>query len=196
MRLFFAITIPDPERERLTHVQARLRAATGPEGLRWEDPAKFHLTLSFVGEVSAEQVAAVKAAGTRAAALCAPYSITLDRLGAFPRRGPARVLWVGCQNEVPEFQRQAEYLEGELMGSAPGGGARGAAQKASPHVTLARIKTPAGAQSVARVLRTNNSFDVDKEGVISVSNVVLFHSELRPQGSVYTVLETFPLAPS
>ncbi len=181
-------------------MQSSLRDSIGSEGVRWEDPAKFHITLQFLGEVAPDRLGALKQAGIEAASMCAPFSLGLSGIGVFPRSGPARVLWIGTESGLPEYASLAEYLEERL--SAGGFGESAAAQGklhsvgAHPHVTIARAKSPQGSHAINRALRENNQKKVDKEGVISVSNVVLFHSDLQPGGSVYTTVETFPLAAS
>lgn len=190
MRLFFAIMLPDDVRGRLVTLQNGLRDRIGREGVRWEDPAKFHVTLQFLGDVPTEKLEAVKRAGQDAASACTPFSLELSSVGAFPDEKRPRVLWVGAQNAVPEFARLEEYLLRELRTAGFAANAR----EARPHVTLGRIKSPAGAKSTARALAENNPKKADKEGVIFVYNIELVDSELRPRGSVYTVLETFPLA--
>jgi len=185
MRLFFAITLPEEARERLARIQSLLRESVGREGVRWEDPAKFHITLRFLGSVEPERVEAVKEAGRDAASACAPFSLRLGAPGAFPKSGPARVLWVGAEAGLPEYARLAEYLEGRLIGHGFAGSSEAHAssrtgQQPRPHITIARAKTPRGSDAIRRALRENNLNKVDKEGVISVYNVVLFHSDLRP----------------
>ena len=64
------------------------------------------------------------------------------------------------------------------------------------HVTLARAKSPEGENSIRRELRENILQEVDKEGVIFVYNMTLMQSELRPEESVYTLMDSFALAAS
>src|SRR5438046_402500 len=84
VRLFFAILLPEEVREELSRVQAEIREAIGREGVRWEDPRKFHITLRFLGEIAEAQVEEIKEAGREAAQGCAPFTLGLDALGAFP----------------------------------------------------------------------------------------------------------------
>ena len=189
MRLFFAIVPTKDALSELTAVQSALRDAVGREGVRWEDPGKLHITLRFLGEVAEERLEAVKEAGREAASACPPFSLEIGALGTFPAGRQPRVLWAGVENEFPEYAQLAEYLDRALAarGFPPEG------RSAKPHVTFARVKTPAGSKSISRSLTGNNPKKVDKKIAISVSNVVLLVSELRPGGSAYTILETFPV---
>ena len=221
MRLFFAITLPDDTRELVSDVQAALRSQVGREGVRWEDSAKFHITVRFLGEVSEGVLPAVMEAGRRAAEAVAPFELELEGLGTFPERRAPRVLWIGVKKGLPQYARFVEYLDGALMRepdklgealSTPNSdGAeqseprrpgeprvklhlREVGRRASPHVTLARVKSESGAKAVSRIFSEKIAKKADKKGVFFVYNVVLIESELRPEGSVFTVLETFQLA--
>ena len=198
MRLFFAIMLSEDVREVLRGVQATLQDAIGSEGVRWEKPEKFHITVRFLGDVALEKLEDVKQAGREAAGGCAPFTLGVGDIGTFPERRPARVLWIGMESLLPEYVPLAEYLEREL--SARGfehdrdRPFRSIRRQTIQHVTLARVKTPFGSQSIARALAAKVANKVDKEAVLSVCSMVLCDSELRPEGSVYTVLETFPLS--
>ena len=60
MRAFIAIELPDSVREALRREQARFRKVC-PDA-RWTRPEGIHLTLKFLGEISARQAAQVKKA--------------------------------------------------------------------------------------------------------------------------------------
>jgi len=197
VRLFFAIMLPEEVRALLGARQSALSGDIGREGVRWEDPDKLHITLHFLGEVPSEKLEDVKQAGREAAIACPPFTLRVGAVGTFPERRPARVLWIGIESAFPEYWRLAEYLDKELVsrGFKPGAGPYWSIRRqTNPHVTIARVKTPAGSKSVERVLAVKKFDKVDKERVIFVYNIVLVHSELRPEGSVYTILETFALA--
>ena len=60
LRLFVAIAIPDPVREEIIRVQRELQPLAPRDAVRWTKPEQFHLTLRFLGDVSADRVAALK----------------------------------------------------------------------------------------------------------------------------------------
>ena len=56
LRLFVAIPVPEEARTEMARVQDDLRRFAEANDIRWVDPAQFHLTLKFLGDVVAENV--------------------------------------------------------------------------------------------------------------------------------------------
>ncbi|PSQ91403.1 MAG: RNA 2',3'-cyclic phosphodiesterase, partial [Bacteroidetes bacterium QH_2_63_10] len=90
MRLFTAIDIPETLRDDLSALQESKALA-----VRWSDPAQFHVTLRFIGEVSEaravryeEVLADVDVDPVR----CNPYG-----LDVLPSRRSPRVLMLGLE---------------------------------------------------------------------------------------------------
>ena len=79
--------------------------------MRWVRPAGIHLTLRFLGDAPAEQVAAVRAGLDQVAVQCAPFELHLKSLGCFPNLRRPRVIWVGLEDpeeRLRELQRAVE----------------------------------------------------------------------------------------
>ena len=95
MRLFIAAELPDAVREALAETSADLRA--GMRG-RYVPPARFHVTLAFLGEVEAARVADAEAALEAGCAGQAAFDVRLGELGSFGRRASA-TLWQGFDKE-------------------------------------------------------------------------------------------------
>jgi 2'-5' RNA ligase len=195
MRLFFAIMLTEEARTAVQTVQASLRDQVGNRGVSWEAPEKFHYTLKFLGDMPLDRVETVKEAGRLVSTHSSAFTLTLQALGAFPNLRRPQVLWMGAGEGVPLLTRLAESLDRELSER----GFTGESRRFQAHLTLARVKTPIGEQAVAQALASqtkkleNSDEKVDKVGVITVCEFVLVDSELRPEGAVYTILETFPL---
>jgi 2'-5' RNA ligase len=189
LRLFFAVTLPEDVCDTVARVQRELRAATGDEGIRWVRPEQFHYTLKFLGETPEERVLPAMEAARDAATQFAPFDLTLSGLGAFPQLRQPQVLWIGATEGFPLLTQLAESLDRSLAKRR----FSSETDRFHPHLTIARIKSPQGRAAAARALdREQNG--VDKIAVFVVDSFVLMRSELRPDGPVYTVLETFPLA--
>ena len=60
LRLFVAISIPEPVRDEIIRVQQELQPLVPRNVVRWARPDQFHLTLRFLGDVPANGVEDLK----------------------------------------------------------------------------------------------------------------------------------------
>lgn len=132
-KLFTGIELDEPVRAWCSNISTRLQACALPG--RFESPEKFHITLAFLGWVGAEQVEPIRNVLRTAAAKIKPFTITLDRIGAFPHERRPRVVWIGSHNQGKTFHALAAAMQN-------GYGGLGFRFEKAPvaHVTLARIK--------------------------------------------------------
>ena len=94
-RLFVAIALPEP-------VRAALVALAQPlPGVAWTRPEQLHLTLRFIGDVPAEKIERVTAHLT--AVSVEPFLLPVEDVGAFPPKGPPRVVWIGVGHGHPHL---------------------------------------------------------------------------------------------
>ena len=171
LRVFFAVWPDAPAREALD-VLARDCAATS--GGRAAAASNLHLTLAFVGDVAASRVSALHAIGLAASMAAPPFTLTLDRVGAFRNAG---IAWAGASTLPPELAEVVRAMYGELS-SAGFPTERRAFQ---PHVTLARrCRKPASADLAAPI-------------AWRVESVVLNVSEPLRGGVRYRALAQWPL---
>lgn len=132
-RLFAGIALDDAARAACAAVAVRLRA-TG-FAARFEEPAKLHLTLAFLGNVDAARVDDVVESLRSAAAGRARFELALDKLGAFPNERRPRVVYIGAGRHGADFRGLAETVRaayhdrGFHFGDDP-----------VAHVTIARVK--------------------------------------------------------
>jgi 2'-5' RNA ligase len=126
-RLFTALEIPPAVADSLSAIRG------GLPGARWIDPADYHVTLRFMGDV--DRVTADDLyEGLAQRAPRTPFAVTIDALSAFggdrPRALVARV--------VPTPGLSALQAEGERIARAAG--LPPETRKYTPHVTLARLR--------------------------------------------------------
>jgi 2'-5' RNA ligase len=190
MRIFVGLEVPGSVREGAAGAADRLRACirrSSPEvALRWIDPASFHLTLWFIGDVDEARGEAVRNAVAmpwRAPA----FSLQLGAAGIFPERGLPRILWLG----VREGAAACAALYGELEGRMTALGFTPQRRQYSAHLTIARVKD-APRRHVAGLRRCIEAVD-PIEGAGIVNGVTLFRSHPGPGGSRYEPLLHVPL---
>lgn len=171
-RVFFALW---PDAESAGHLAALGQALAGRGG-RPVRAASLHLTLRFIGSVSAADLARIEsvAGGVRGAA----FELTLDELGFWPRGG---ILWAGCRRAPGALRDLARALDEALerAGVASGGHRH---PGFAPHVTLARHVRGGNLPRLASPLRWH------------VGRFVLAESHLHPAAASYRELAGFPLA--
>lgn len=132
IRRFVAIGVPPavraPLEEALAPVQDRLAE------LRTTDPASWHLTLAFLGEVHDDQLdAIVEVVRAAVADVAPPAALTLDGAGEFRRAA----LWAGVRDE-PEGQ--LARLGDAIQAGCAAAGLAIEQRRVHPHVTIARAR--------------------------------------------------------
>ncbi len=106
--------------------------------------------------------------------------------GAFPTPKSPRVVWLGVGGELDvaqEFYRRLEIAFAAL-GFPPED------RPFSPHLTLGRVKSPAGRTALTQALA---HLPPPTAPPFQVSEVVLFRSNLTPRGATYLPLKVIPL---
>ena len=187
IRSFIAIELPDEIRHALAEVQKHLRRDVA--GVRWVEPGSIHLTLKFLGDIPAEQIQPIVAAAMGAVQDEPPVSLGVSGLGAFPNPRRPRVIWVGIEGDVARLGRLQARLEEALE---PLGFPR-EERAFRPHLTVGRVKDPRRPPDLTRPLADVavprcNSFDVRE--------ILLYKSDFRPTGAIYTKLQHLPFAGS
>lgn len=179
LRTFFAVELGDNARAEALRCIERLHAAPGGDRVRWVRPEALHVTLRFLGDVPADAVPVLAEQVGRQAAKLAPFELALGDLHAFPNARRPRVVALDLAPEQPLAELAAASERGVVAA-----GLEPERRRFRPHLTLGRLR---GARCP----------DTDGQDVapspFRVDEVVLFRSELRPQGSLYTPLERVSL---
>lgn len=175
MRTFVAIELPPAAQRPLL---ALLNKAPRHESVKWATPAQLHLTLKFLGEVPDTELPAVCAAAAEASAVLTPFTLQVSGLGVFPAPANPRVLWAGVTDAAKccaQWVQNADPLFADL-------GYRPEARVFTPHVTLARSRSTAGAHVLRDVLQTAPPPETE---AWQVKEITVFESRLAPRGATY-----------
>ena len=180
IRLFVALALPEPVRARLEGLRG------GLPGARWQSAEQMHLTLRFVGEVDG---AAFREIGDVLARIRAEsFSLALEGVGHFPRRGRARIVWAGVEPN-PALTQLRDRTEAAIaaLGFAPDG------RNYAPHVTLARLASRVPQNRLRDFISYHGLYG---SGPFPVRSFELFSSHLGAGGAHYAVEASYPLAPA
>jgi 2'-5' RNA ligase len=187
MRVFLAVP-PDPEWvERARALVERVRRGSPPAS--WTRPESWHLTLKFLGEVSAETAEAFGRAIEPALAAAASGSLVSRGALLRPGRGRPRVLGVGFAEGSGGLASLADVASAAERASREMGG-EPETRAFRPHVTLARVRAPWPREAVERYAREADAWSFPDW---PVRRCVLYQSRLAPTGAVHTPLREWAL---
>lgn len=177
-RLFVAIDLPEHTKDAIL----RLREDDLPPG-RWPQREAIHLTLHFIGDVP-EGVARAyqRILGDVEAGA---FELRIAGAGQFPPEARPRVIWAGVENTAPLrdlHEQVGQALERE--------GFRRERRRFHPHITLMRFKRPLRRGLASRWISAHIDFCTDP---VTISEYILYESQLTPSGPVYTKREVYVL---
>jgi len=169
-RLFIALELPTPTRERLARLDPGIR------GVRWLDAGQLHLTMSFLGEVppDAEERLRQRLANVR----IGNFFLPLTGVGVFGGERPT-VLWAGVGKGHPHLFALHKRIQDEVLRA----GLEPDLRAFHPHVTLARSK------DISRhdVKAFLHKFAETEFDVLHVTGFALFSSALSREGAAYAL---------
>lgn len=185
IRSFIAIDLPEKTREELGLIQEKLKRSKA--GVRWVKSSSIHLTLKFLGNIHSAQVDDIAATMTHVVRDEPPLNLCAGGLGAFPSLHKPRVIWVGLRGELERLVHMQARLENGLE---PLGFAR-EQRSFRPHLTIGRVKDRHRLQSLIEAI---SALELPEFNSFDVAEIILYKSELRPTGAIYTKLHRIPLA--
>jgi len=179
IRSFVALTLPA---DIIAHA-AGLQSALKARGLRlrWVKPQNLHLTLKFLGDIPAADAGDVGVAMQRASQGAAPLALAVQGMGVFPGIRRPRVLWIGLGGQVEALQSLYARIEDALADLGFAREKRGF----KAHLTLARFKARVAPVDLLQAFEELGNYAPKP---FAAKHLVLYKSDLRPQGAVYTPL--------
>jgi 2'-5' RNA ligase len=188
-RVFAALELPAEVRQRLAEVQDDLSRTVPGSDVRWSRLDGVHLTVKFYGDVDSDRLPELQVGLARAAEAAAPIRLAVEGLGVFPNPQRPQVVWAGLGGDLSGLHALQAAVEAEATAL----GFKPEERAYVPHLTLGRVN--------ARLKPTQHRALIDfvagvrqmPLGTIEANHLTLLRSQLRPGGSVYTILSTAPL---
>jgi 2'-5' RNA ligase len=184
IRAFIAFELPDAILAALDSVQRGLR----PYGFRvkWVRPEGIHLTLKFLGDIKAADIEPIAGIMFDAAKDFAPFSLTARAIGVFPGIKRPRVIWSGLAGDVNRLGDLQQKMDESLtrIGFAKEN------RTFRGHLTLGRFQAGADPKALAQALQEFADFKTES---FAADRIILFKSELKPTGAVYSKLKSIAL---
>ncbi|MBU0508112.1 RNA 2',3'-cyclic phosphodiesterase [bacterium] len=182
MRLFVAIDLPDVWKNTLAEPEASIGWLG--RGIRWVEPRGMHLTLKFLGEIEESRLTEIETALRGACAGIVSFTIRLKGTGVFPNPKRPHIFWAGI-----EAPAELLDLQSRIDTAMQRSGFDKDDHPFRPHLTLARIKDPAGKN---RMTEAFLNFKLESESSV-VREVLLMRSHLSREGARYEALRRFQL---
>jgi RNA 2',3'-cyclic 3'-phosphodiesterase len=181
-RCFVAVPIHDELRAALRATAASWRARPDLDGLRWSDPASWHVTLAFLGSVDPAAISGIESSLREVAPRHRRLVVETGGLGAFPDPRRARVAWYGVQDPTAQLGALAADLAQGL--DVP------MTEPYRPHLTIARARAaPVDLRSWLA-----SAADEAPRDRLEISAVELLRSHLGSGPARYERLAEVPLS--
>ena len=184
IRSFLAIELPKTLLKKIEEVQEDLKASHAD--VRWVNPEKIHLTLKFFGNIEEPRIDTMMDSIREIVCRTPSFLLKVRGMGAFPHPKNPRVVWTGLEDGrgvIQPFQREIE-LAFEKIGFEP------EKRHFQPHLTLGRVNSSRGREELMGKIE---KYKEQEFGDLEVSRVILFKSDLRPSGPIYTPLRELRL---
>jgi len=211
-RTFIAIEVPAEIRRQIRAHIDELRATFPGARASWSRADNLHLTLKFLGDVAVSRIDGLSQACAQAARKVDRFELLMAGSGTFPPHGKPKVLWLGVgyagfgyagvppastQSRTPPSAMRAGAetipattenpllsLHAAIEDSCAAAGFAREARPYHPHLTIARLREAKESRELADYHRQQNLLDL----AFTVSEIVLFKSELSSKGSKHTDL--------
>ncbi|MFH1091300.1 MAG: RNA 2',3'-cyclic phosphodiesterase [Pseudomonadota bacterium] len=172
-------------RDEIRRLQDQLRRTSAD--VKWVRPESVHLTLKFLGYVDEAQIEPLAQASAGAAEAHPQLALRLDGMGVFPSRSRPRVVWLGLAGDVERLSA----LQKDIESAAADFGFEPENRAFTPHLTLGRVRSGRGRAEMTAALEGLEPRPLE----FRAEEVILFRSDLKPTGAVYTPLSRLPLKP-
>jgi RNA 2',3'-cyclic 3'-phosphodiesterase len=186
IRSFLAFELPPEIKDQVRRISEELKKSK--LDVRWVKPENIHLTIVFLGDVHEGDVSAI---GREVEKVCSgfhPFDFRLKGLGVFPDRRRPRIFWVGFDGELERVASFKDTLCERLISF----NIKEEKRQFKPHLTLGRFRNPGRADAkLDEILAKHEGFS---SPAFNVKELILFKSDLKPQGPIYAKLEAWELS--
>jgi len=167
-------------------IRQRLRTVQNELGVHGyttaTDPGRFHITLTFIGDVNEDELDIIRDRLTRIDH--DPFTLDVNGVGTFPSTDYIRVIWAGADSshisslaqQITDRLPERHVQEHDFHG----------------HVTLLRVKD-IGPDEKQRLQKKIRQHQDTRFGSFMIDSFRLKESERTPEGAEHTTLEEFDL---
>lgn len=185
IRSFLAFELPLEIKKEVTRISGAVKKSGLEAG--WVKPDNIHLTVVFLGDVNEENIPGIISSVENVTNKYVHFDISLGGMGLFPDIKRPRVLWLGLNGDI----KGLASLRDDLQKSLEAFGIKQEKRSFNPHLTLGRFRKPVKDRNLLRRVIDDYSEISGPEG--KIDELILFKSELKPGGSVYTKIHSWSI---
>ena len=182
LRAFLAIDIDKKLTQKIEDLQKEFKKVNA--NMKYVEIENIHFTLKFFGNINEKMIDDISVATENLLKKYEPINIAIEGTGSFPNENHIKVIWLGIE-ENPVLIDLMKKLDVEFkkLGFKK-------ERNYSPHLTIARMKSPKNKNEVRKKIATFNDIKIGK---MNISEISLKKSELTPKGPIYSNIKTFKL---
>jgi 2'-5' RNA ligase len=187
IRAFIAIPLPDNVREFLTNLIGSLKEKFPEKTVKWVYPANIHITLRFLGNVSKPNLNLLIEKLDPKKQLT-PFSLTINKIGAFPSIFKPQVIWVGTNDDehLKELVNFIEESSSIIKNDEP-------PKSFTSHMTIARLRPGIKKDQIDMIKHEMFKYKDIEPLNFMVDHYCLYQSVLSSRGPVYSELRRYEL---
>ena len=180
-RLFVTLDIPDVTIDEIIRLRDELY---GDNHARWESREKLHITLKFLGDSEEELIPKITSMLKEISSGYSSINLSFNHFGMFYRERVPKIFWIGSDQSKELLELQSLINDNcEKLGYEK------EKRSFNSHLTLLRIK---GNENLSK-LEEMKEFKFPSINFLA-KTISLIKSELKPTGSVYTIIKSFELS--
>ena len=179
IRAFIACDIPEGLLKKTSDIQDKLKKLDAE--VSWTRIDGIHITLKFLGDIEQEIIERVADVIEEATTGQPPFEICIKGSGAFPNLKNPRVIWIGVEDLNKGLMHIQQALDGRIKALR----FEPEETEFTPHLSLGRVKGAKGKERLSSAISGLKDIEI---GSFTVDRVILYKSELKPAGAVYTKL--------
>jgi len=180
LRTFIALELPPSVISLLEKVQEDLKSMGLPA--KWVRPENIHLTLKFIGNINPGDIDKIGGAMMDAVDDFAAITLVAGGVGVFPGIKRPRVIWVGLGGQIQSLFTMQRMLEDKLADL----GFNKEKKPFKGHLTLGRFRQTVNPNTIRQIMREHANLYSEE---FTVRRIILFKSDLKPTGAVYSQLQ-------
>jgi len=184
MRVFFAIMFPPIVQAQINQSIKELQKNLIGYDLSWVKPKNFHITLSFLGEITTPQRSTILHNIYPILHTTSAFTLNFSHLSLFPHPGAPIAIAL-----IPYPNSALTSLANSIEQIVPHDAIRHEHREFKPHVTLVRIKHKVYPENLSEILERISLPKIE----YTVQNIHFLSSKPTATGSHYSSIKTFTL---